>query len=137
MKKPPHPLRPIYWSFGVMIILMTLLFGMGFYYQNVLGKIQAQLTARPTSADLDARLSKRIGKTYDKKLHNQLIDAFDSGDTALHSIVKASDALSKGVLQVAGASTLAALCTVFLLIKKSHDFRKDTPAPVTPPTSES
>ena len=124
MKKPPHPLRPIYWSFGVMIFLMTLLFGMGVFYQSVLHKIEASLAVGPSMADLDTKLSKRIGKPYDKAFHDQLMTIFASDADGMNGLVKASNALSRSVLQVAGGVTLVALWTVFLLIRRSREFRK-------------
>jgi hypothetical protein len=137
MKKPPHPLRPIYWSLGVIIFLMTLLFGMGVFYQSVLNKIEAHIAAGTSVADLDTRLSKRIGKPYDKAFHDQLITIFDSDAKGVDEILKASDALSRSVLQVAGAVTLICLWTVFLLVRKAHQFQKILPAPENPPSSES
>ena len=114
----------MYWSLGVIIFLMTLLFGMGVFYQSVLNKIVVHIAAGPSVADLDTCLSKRIGKPYDKAFHDQLITIFDSDAKGVDEILNASGALSRSVLQVAGGVTIISLWTVFLLIRKSHELSK-------------
>ena len=119
-----------------MAFLMTIVFGIGLYYHNALKKIEAQIAAGPSIADWDAKLSKRIGSTYDRKLNDQMVMVLDSEQKTVVGLLKASNSFSQVVLRVAGVSTLFALGTVFLLVRKSHQLQGTPPTPVEPPSPD-
>ncbi|WP_367873779.1 hypothetical protein [Luteolibacter sp. Populi] len=102
------------------VFFLTVLFAAGVFHGHVFKKIETNLAAHPV-AELNRKLSTRIGQPFTRELHENVVGIVTLGAEGTANLSSASRSLSGVILNISGFAIFLSLFSIFLVLRSPKE----------------